>query len=128
MEIIEKLQQINKEIKELIQLKENLEFSLQVILEHNVAGSCIYDIDNYKVTLTTGYNYRLDKEKYLDYLESSKKIDARFTPVKQIMGYEINKKAIRDLAQYGTNEDKLLLANFITATDKKLHVKIEEQA
>lgn len=96
-------------------------------LLHDKDGSQTYDFDNYKITVTTGLNHRFDKKKYNEYLQTiGDLINPKFQIVKEVTELQLNKKAIRDLDEYGSAQDKYLKSLFITTSDKKLHISIKD--
>lgn len=116
------LNKINYEIAELARIKEELEARLCALLEHGDDGSKSYVCDKYKVTVTTGYNYTLNKE---EYVTIGSRIPACFNPVREKLSYELDKKIIRDAEKYGSSEELNLLAQIISKKPKKLHVSIK---
>ena len=116
------LNTINYEIAELARIKEELEARLSALLEHGDDGSKSYVCDKYKVTVTTGYNYTLNKE---EFMTIGSRIPHCFNPVKQKTVYELDKSIIRDAEKYGSTDDLNLLAQIISKKPKKLHVSIK---
>ena len=112
---------INYEIAELARIKEELEARLSALLEHSDDGSRTYICDKYKVTVTSGYNYTLNKE---EFMAIASRLPQCFNPVRQKMSYEIDKSIIRDAEKYGSAEELQLLAQVISKKPKKLHIKI----
>jgi hypothetical protein len=115
------LNKINFQIAELSRIKEELEARLNALLEHSDDCSKTYVVDKYKITITSGYNYTLNKDEY-SIMKSQ--LPACFNPVKEKISYEIDKKVIRDAEKYGSSDDLNLLAQFISKKAKKLHVKV----
>lgn len=106
--------------------KQECEAKLKQLFAHDKEGATTYDFDHYKVTITTGLNHRFDKKKYAEYLKAPEKIDIKFPLVKEVVELQLNKKAIRDLDEYGSQQDKYLKSLFVTTTDKKLHISIKD--
>ena len=96
------LQRYNYELKNIQQDKADEESRLRDLLDHTKDGAHTHHFDKYKVTITTGYNYALDVEKYRDHAIM---IDPKFDPVRVITKYELNKKTIRDCELYGGNDN-----------------------
>ena len=78
------------------------------------------------MTVTTGLNYSFNKKGYAEYLESGKQIDEKFPVVKEVVELQLNKKAVKDLDQYGSPDDVYLKSMFVTTSDKKLHISIKK--
>ena len=116
------IQRYNYELKNLQQDKADEEARLRDLLDHTKDGAHAHHFDKYKITITAGYNYTLDTEKYRDYVML---IDPKFDPVRVVTKYELNKKTIKDCELYGGNDNLLVMSKFCTKTPKKLHVKIE---
>jgi hypothetical protein len=121
VEYAKTLNTINYEIAELARIKEELEARLCALLEHGDDGSKTYVCDKYKVTVTTGYNYTLNKE---EYMTIGSHLPQCFNPVRQKISFELDKTIIKDAEKYGSVDDLNLLAQIISKKPKKLHVKI----
>ena len=113
---------INYQIAELCRIKEELESRVSALLEHCDDGSQTYVIDKYKVTVTTKYNYTLDKE---EYEVMGDRIPARFNPVEKKTTYHLNKQIIRDAERYCSAEELELFNSMISKKPAKLHVSIK---
>jgi len=122
-EYIKELEHLTFSIKALELEKCETEELLQLHFNHHMDGAKTYTAGNYKVTLTTGLNHRLNKEKYQEYKD---RIKPEFDPVTEVIDYHLNKKLIRDCIANGTKEDRLLQSEFITSTEKKLNVTYKE--
>lgn len=120
-EIISTLNNINYQIAEFSRIKEELDRQLAALLEHGDEGSKTYIHGKYKVTVTSGYNYTLNKEEW-EIIGS--RMPICFQPVRQRMAYDIDKNIIRDCERYGSQEDKMLMSEFISKKSKKIHIKI----
>lgn len=118
-ETINTLNIINYQVAELLRIKEELEEKLLHLFEHSDDSSKTYVFEKWKTTLTTGYNYTLDKDEYL-----IMKTHLRINPVKERVAYDVDKKIIKDCERYGNEEDLALINQIITKKPKKLHVKI----
>jgi len=112
---------INYQIAELNRIKEELEARVCALLEHGDEGSKTYIADKYKVTVSTGYNYTLDKEEY-EIIAS--RLSPKFDPVTKRIAYDLDKSIIKDIEKYGNADDLAVLASFVSKKPKKLHVKI----
>jgi len=116
------LDTINYQIAELIRIKEELESRLQTLLHHSENQSKTYICGKYKVVLNTGWNYAIDKEEYNIY---ENKLAADLNPVKKVLKYELDKEILRNIERYASEDDMLLLSNFLSKKPKKLHVAIK---
>ena len=121
VEYAKTLNTINYEIAELARIKEELEARLCALLEHGDDGSKTYVCEKYKVTVTTGYNYTLNKE---EYMTIGSRLPNCFNPVRMKTSFELDKTIIKDAEKYGSVDDLNLLAQIISKKPKKLHVKI----
>lgn len=115
------LNKIHYEIAELARIKEELEARLCALLEHSDDGSKAYVIDKYKITISTGFNYTLNKE---EFAIMGATIPACFNPVKQKISFEIDKRIIKEAEKYASQEELNLLAQVISKKPKKINVKI----
>lgn len=123
-ELVQAIKHCNAEIQKWSADKQVLEKQLSDALKHEfIDGSKTYNLDNHKVKITTGYNHSLNKKKYEELKDV---INAAFDPVKKVEKYELNKKVIRDCHEYGSEQDRYLLSQFITSTEKKMHVSVEQ--
>lgn len=120
-DLISTLENINYQIAELARIKEELEPRVAELLEHGDEGSKSYTEGRYKVTVTTGYNYTLDKE---EYAILGSRIPACFNIVTQRVAYDLNKTAIRDAEKYASAEELELISKMVVKKPKKLHVRI----
>jgi len=120
-DLISTLNNINFQIAELSRIKEALEPKVSALLQHGEDGSKSYTAGRYKVTVTTGYNYTLDKE---EYAILGSRIPACFNIVTQRIAYDLNKTAIRDAEKYASAEELDLISKMVLKKPKKLHVKI----
>jgi translation elongation factor EF-Ts len=112
---------VNYQVAELLRIKEELEARLCALLEHGDEGSKTYTHNKHKITVSTGYNYSLNKEEY-EILGS--RLLPCFDPVRKRVAYDLDKTIIRDAEKYGSAEELALLAQFLEKKPKKLHVKI----
>lgn len=115
------LNTISYEIAELTRIKEELEARLCALMEHTDDGSKSYIMDKYKITISTGYNYSLNKE---EFAIIGSQIPECFNPVKQKISFEIDKRIIKEAEKYASKEELNLLATIISKKPKKLAVKI----
>lgn len=122
IEYAESLETISYQMAELARIKESIEAKLCVLLHHNNEGSKSYIVDRYKVTVSTGYIYSLDKEEY-QIIHSS--IPKCFNPVRTKTSYEIDKNIIKEAEKYGSKQDLDILAKIITKKPKKLHISVK---
>lgn len=120
-ELINNIAFADSEIEEWKKTKQLMNERLSEFLGHNKDGSHTHHFRNYNITVTTGWNYKLDAAKYVDY---AMLINPKFDPVRVITKYELNKKRIKDCETYGSNDDLRLLSEFCIKSPKKLHIKI----
>lgn len=122
--LIELIDYYKFKIDEYEKMIKSCESKLQECFSHYTDGSKTYKYNNYKITLTTGFNYILDKDVY-NRLNRNDLITLNYPIVKETMKYDLNKKAIRDCEEKGTEEEKKILRSFIHKSPKKLHVLIK---
>lgn len=120
-DLISTLNNINYQAGELARIKEQLEPRLAELLNHGDEGSKTYAEKGWKVTVTSGYNYTLDKE---EYAILGSRIPACFNIVTQRIAYDLNKTAIRDAEKYASSEELELISKMVVKKPKKLHIKI----
>ncbi len=123
-ELIEGIKEANRKIELLSQSKAQLEAALAQELHHDIDGSKTYHTDGYKVTLTTGYNYQLDKTKYQELVNQ---LPDELNPVTEKISYEISPSAIKNIEKYGDPQMALLVGSFISKKPKKLYIRVEEE-
>ncbi len=112
---------ISYQMAELARIKEELEEHVSALLEHSDEGSKTYVCGAFKVTVTSGYNYSLDKEEY-EIL--APRLSVKFDPIRKRVAYDIDKSVIRDIEKYGNADDLKLLGSFISKKPKKIHLKL----
>jgi hypothetical protein len=115
------LEQISYQIAELSRIKEELEARLSALFEHGDDGSRTYIHDKWKVTVTAGWNYSLNKE---EYEIVGKNLPACFDPVRKRIAYDLDKQVIKDAEKYASDYERALFDKLISKKPKKLHVKI----
>ena len=121
LELTSTLENINYQMAELARIKEALEQQLFIKIGHGEDGSKSYIHGKYKVTVTTGYNYTLNKD---EYLVMGSHLPKCFDPVIQRIAYDLDKSVIKDCEKYGSPSELKLLSDIISKKPKKLHVKI----
>jgi hypothetical protein len=121
-EDITTLNLVNFQIAELAEIKEKIEARIAQSLNHGEDYSKTYQQGKFKVTVTTGWNYSLDKEEY-EIMKS--RLPAAFDPVKTRIAYDLDKNILRDAEKYASKEEMNLLAQFISKKPKKLHVSVK---
>jgi signal transduction histidine kinase len=112
---------INFQIAELSRIKEALEPRLSSLLNHGEDGSKSYIAGKYKVVITTGFNYTLNKE---EYAINSGRLPKCFNFVKQRVAYDIDKLVLKDAEKYASAEELELIATMVSKKAKKLHIKL----
>ena len=120
-DLISTLNNINFQCAEMSRLKEALEPRLAELLSHGDEGSKSYIEGKWKVTVSTGYNYTLNKE---EYQINSARLPACFNFVKQRVAYDIDKTTLRDAEKYASSEELELIASMVSKRAKKLHIKL----
>jgi hypothetical protein len=115
------LNTISYEIAELSRIKEELEIQLNELIQHSDEGQKTYTYGKFDITMTSGFNYSLNKEEY-ELMKN--KLPACFNPVKERVAFDIDKKVIRDAKKYASQEELLLLSTLVVEKPKKLHVRI----
>lgn len=115
------LELIAYQVAELTRIKEELEQRLCALLEHGDEGQKSYVEGRYKITIRTGYNYTLDKEKY-EML--SRHLNSSLDPVTRVTKYEINKKVLRESYLHASDKELEILNEMITKKPAKLNVQI----
>ena len=121
VDYVKTLHTINFEIAELTRIKEELELKLCDLLEHNLMGSKSYICDKYRITVTTGWNYSLNKD---EFQVIGSRLPQCFNPVRQKIAYELDKDIISDAERYASAEELQLLSQIITKKPRKLHIKL----
>jgi hypothetical protein len=121
IEKIKTLNLINFQIADLNQVKARLEQEIADASSHPDDKSRTYEHGAYKVTISTGWNYRLDKKLYSELADC---IPQELNPVSIKTAYELDKKKIKALEEDKNIEGLAILDQLITKTPKKLNVKI----
>ena len=124
-EILDAIQDANRKLEIIQRVKCDLETELARKLGHNIEGSKTYHADGYKVTLTTGYNYSLDKEKYK---ELNHLLPENLNPVSEKITYEVSQKMVKDAEKFADQKIMGILAEILSKKPKKLYVKLEEES
>ena len=125
--LIQHIRHCDAEIERASKEKQSSEERLKELLPHDKEGASTHSCGTYKITVTTGLNHRFDKKKYNEYLQTmGDLINPKFQIVKEVTELQLNKKAIRDLDEYGSAQDRYLKSLFITTSDKKLHISIKD--
>lgn len=115
------LELVNYQVAELLRIKEELEARVSALLEHGDEGAKTYTVDKWKITVTTGYNYTLNKD---EWITIGSRLPACFNPVRQRVAYDLDKQIIKDCEKYGSPEELELMSQVISKRAKKLHIKI----
>ncbi len=121
IDVANTLNNVNFQIAELLRIKEELDAQLNALLEHGDEGSKTYVVSKFKVTITSGYNYTLNKE---EYELMGNRFPSCFNPVKKRVSYDLDKSIIKDCEKYGSAADLEIMSSVISKKPKKLHVKI----
>ena len=115
------LNMINYQIADLTRIKEQLEGKLVALIEHPDDGQRKYIYGRNAITVSTGWNYSLDKDEY-EIMASH--LPECFNPVRMKQVYELDKKVIRECELYGSAEQLNVMSTFISKKPKKIHVKV----
>jgi hypothetical protein len=115
------LNNVNFQVAELLRIKEDLEKKMYKLLLHSVNGSRTYGIGKFSVTVTTGFNYVVDKEKYAEMVEL---IPDVYNPIRIRTAYDIDKKMMQSLEKSLDKDLLEALHYMIKRKDKKLHIRI----
>ena len=120
-DLVSTLNNVNFQLAELARIKEVLEPKLAVLLQHGEDGSKSYIAGKFKVTVTTGFNYTLNKD---EYTINSGRLPKCFNFVKQRIAYDIDKATLRDAEKYASADELELIATMVSKKAKKLHIKL----
>jgi hypothetical protein len=121
IDVANTLNNVNFQIAELLRIKEELDARLNALLEHGDDGSKTYVVSKFKVTITSGYNYTLNKD---EYELMGNRFPSCFNPVKKRVSYDLDKSIIKDCEKYGSAADLEIMSSVISKKPKKLHIKI----
>lgn len=122
-EDITTLNLVNFQIAELQEIKAKIEHRLAVSFEHGDDYSKTYTCGKYKLTISSGFNFTLDKDEFL-ILES--RIPEPFSGiVRKRMAFDIDKTALREAEKYASADELNLIAQFINKKPKKLSVSVK---
>lgn len=116
------LNQINEQVAELKEIKEKLELRLSEKLQHPEEGRKTYVRGKYAVTVTSGWNYKLDKKEY-EIMKSH--IKPEFNPVRERITYYVSAPEYRKVEQYGSRHDIEMIAKLMPKEPAKIRVSIE---
>ncbi len=118
------LYDVDQEIKRLNADKIQSEKVLRELLNHdkNHDGQISYTSRDKKITITTGYNHKIDAKKYLQYRDL---LDAAFNPVIEKIEYKIVPDVLRQSFLNASDDQKIILSLFITSKEKKMHVSVK---
>ena len=121
IEVVSELDRIAYQIAELSRIKEELEKRVSAMLEHGEEGSQTYLKGRYKVTVTTGYIYSVDKEEY-EVMKSY--IPSRLDPVSVKETYHIDKQTYRDAERFLSQKEKEIFDSMFSKKPAKLSIKV----
>ena len=121
VETAKTLDRIAYELAELSRIKEELDKRMNALLNHGEEGQRTYVEGPFKITLRSGYNYTLDKEKY-EML--SRHLNSSIDPVEKKVKYEINKKTLRESYAMASEKELEILNEIISKKPAKLFVVI----
>ena len=115
------LNNVNFQVAELLRIKEELEKKMYKLLLHSADGARTYGIGKFSITVTTGFNYVVDKEKYAEMVEL---IPDVYNPIRIRTAYDIDKKMMQSLEKSLDKDLLEALHYMIKRKDKKLHIRI----
>lgn len=82
-------------------------------------------VGKYKFKIKTDYNISVNKEEY----EVAKcLLTKEFNPVVEKISLSINNRLLKDVEKYASDEDKMLIQQFIIKTPAKPYVSVEANA
>ncbi len=113
---IEQLKSLNEELRDIQAAKDYLVLEIHAELNHPENKSKSYQFGDYKVTLKTGRNYKIDVDTYIN-MALSEDLD----PVNVKIKYEVNPKKMGLFEEKHSN----LYSQFITWTPSKPALTIE---
>ena len=125
LEIIETAKTLNTisyQIAELVRIKSELDKRMVALCEHGSEGQRTYLKDIYKITIKTGINYSLDKEKY-EVL--SRHLNSSIDPVRKVTKYELDKKILKQSYLHASEKELQILDELITKNEAKISVVIK---
>lgn len=109
------------QIAEYMVRREELEKGIIELLGHKKEGQKTYSVNKFKVTVKTGFNYSLDKAKYL---ELSSQLPAEFNPVTEKIAYHLNTSLFKLGQKTADKQTKSILKKIVSTSDKKVVVTI----
>ena len=130
------LNEINLQIAELVQYKEQLERHLIENLGrarfHNIdgkiemtdvthEGSRSHVIGKFKLEIKTDINISVKASEYEAYRMQIRK---EFDPITIKETYHVNKRILSDIDTYGSDSDKVMIGKFIQRKYAKPHIKV----
>lgn len=118
---LDELNKLNFKLADLTAKKAELEEQVKTLLKHDVNAQRSYNVGKYKVTVTTGVNYTLDK-KY--YLECGKSLERDLNPVTESITYKVDPKRLNESLLMANEQELEIIHKMITEKPKKLNVKI----
>ena len=109
---------ITAQIAQLERSKDALMAQIIEQIGHDIVGQKTYDVDGEKVTVTTKETFSLDKARlavgYPDWM-----------PVNTSTAYTLRTKEYQAIMEYGTSEQKSLLADVVTVKPAKPSIKVQ---
>ena len=122
-ENITTLRLINEKMDEYNRQKEILINETSVLVNQKDKGSRTYNFGKDKFTITTGYNYKLDIDTYIDIHNVAPEL---CTFVKQEIKYVLDEKKIAALESSNYVADRKIVNMLITKKPKKVHIKLHD--
>jgi hypothetical protein len=122
-ENIATLRLINEKMDEYARQKEILVNETSLLVNQKDCGSKTYNFGRDKFTITSGYNYKLDIDRYIDIHNVAPEI---CTFVKQEVKYVLDEKKISQLENSNYVADRKIVNMLITKKPKKVHIKLHD--
>jgi hypothetical protein len=121
LELIKEGKKINGQIARLTAFKAEIDKRSAAHLMHGDEGSQSYYKGRFKVTVTAGYRYAVNKEEY-EIMKSH--LPRRFDPVTTKTEYVINKEVFREAERYCDEKELEVFYSIFSKKPSKINVKI----
>lgn len=120
--MIDALNKINEQIAELKHIKDQLELRFKTLFHHPDDSRKTYIHEKFAVTLTTSWNYKLNKKEY-ELMKGH--LNPEFNPVKESITYRVSAPEYRKVEEYGSMQDIEFLSKLMPKEPAKIRVQIE---
>lgn len=118
--MIYELKVVRSRIAELEAEEKIIVDSIVAAVGHKHLGSKTYELEGEKITIKTGENAKLDKDRLNEIWKET-------MPFKRAYAYTLIKKDFDDLMTYGTPAQRKLLSEIVTTSPAKVSVKIGDK-